>query len=186
MSRIKLKLLSIAVVALFLTFITQGTLAYYTTIGKATNVITSGGIEMRIHETGFGGVEFPTEGVYVIPGDVVTKEVKVESLCKEPFYLRVKIIYGIDSIVLPSEECFKLSINTEHWEYHDGWYYYKDVVDEGEITPYVFSEVEIVGEKVNNHYIGKTLTLTVDAQAVQAKNNPITEGRTYTASGWPK
>ena len=186
MSRIKLKFLSIAIVSLFLTLMTQGTLAYYTTLGKSTSVITSGGIEMKIHETGFGGVEFPVDGVYVIPGDVVTKEVKIESLCKEPFYLRVRVLYGIDSQVLPSEECFKLSINHEFWSYHDGWYYYNDVVEEGEMTPCVFSEVEIVGAKVDNSYIGKTLTLTVDAEAVQSKNNPITDGKTYTATGWPK
>lgn len=186
MKRIKLKLLTIAVVAMFLTFITESTLAFYTTVGISTNVITSGGIDMKIHETGFGGVEFPSEGVYVIPGDVVTKEVRVESLSKEPFYLRVRILYGINSYILPSEECFKLAINTEHWTYHDGWYYYNDVVEEGEMTPYVFSEVEIVGAKVDNSYIGKTLTLTVDAEAVQSKNNPITDGKTYTATGWPK
>jgi len=29
------------------------------------------------------------------------------------------------------------------------------------------------------------LTLTVNVQAVQSENNPITDGKTYTASGWP-
>ncbi len=186
MRRIKLKLLTIAVVAFFLTLVTQGTLAYYTTVGKATNVITSGGIDMRIHETGFGGVALPSDGVYLIPGDVVTKEVKIESLSAEPFYLRVKMVYGINSDTLPADDCFKLNINPEHWTYRDGWYYYNDVVEAGEMTPRVFSEVKIVGEKVDNGYIGKTLTLTVLAQAVQSKNNPLTDGKTYTAVGWPE
>ena len=186
MRKIKLKLLAIAVVAVFLTLITESTLAFYTTVGKATNVITSGGVEMRIVETGFGGVEFPKEGIYILPGDVVTKEVKVESLSTEPFYLRVKILYGVNSDVLPSDECFKLNINTDYWTYYDGWYYYNDEVESGETTPYVFSQVEIVGSAVGSEYIGKTLTLTVDAQAVQSKNNPIIDSKTYTAVGWPK
>ena len=59
-------------------------------------------------------------------------------------------------------------------------------MEPGETTPQVFSHVEIVGDKVDNRYIGKTLTLTVVAQAVQSENNPITGGETYTASGWPK
>ena len=50
----------------------------------------------------------------------------------------------------------------------------------------MFSHVEIVGDKVDNRYIGKTLTLTVVAHAVQSENNPITDGLTYTAAGWPK
>ena len=56
----------------------------------------------------------------------------------------------------------------------------------GETTPNVFSHVEIVGAKVDNRYIGKTLQLTVVAQAVQSENNPIDGDDTFTASGWPK
>ena len=59
------------------------------------------------------------------------------------------------------------------------------VVEPGATTPHVFSHVEIVGSKVDNRYIGKTLTLTVKAQAVQSENNPITDGDPSTAFGWP-
>lgn len=185
-NRIKSKLIVIALAAMLLTFITQGSLAYYTKIGKATNVITSGSIRMKIHETTDQGTEFPEEGVYIIPGDIVSKQVAVENYCDQPFYLRVRIVYGIDSQALPAEECFKLNINTEHWNFVDGWYYYKGVVEPGQTTPYVFSHVEIVGAKVDNRYIGKTLTLTVDAQAVQTKNNPVEGTDTHTAFGWPE
>ena len=95
------------------------------------------------------------------------------------------MVYGVDAQVLSAEDCFKLEIDETYWELHDGWYYYKGIVNPGEITPNVFSHVEIVGSKVDNSYIGKTLTLTVKAQAVQSENNPITDGITYTASGWP-
>ena len=80
----------------------------------------------------------------------------------------------------------KLNIDSTHWELHDGWYYYKGIVMPGETTPNVFSHVEIVGSKVATNHIGKTLSLTVNAQAVQSENNPITDGNVYTASGWPK
>jgi hypothetical protein len=88
--------------------------------------------------------------------------------------------------VLPVEDCFKLNIDEKHWLFHDGWYYYTGTVEPGETTPNVFSHVEIVGSKVDNRYIGKTLSLTVDAQAVQSENNPITDGKPHTALGWPK
>lgn len=186
MGKMKIKIVALALVAVLISMIAQASLAYYSTVGKVTNVVTSGNIQLIIHETTDQGKEFPEVGVYIIPGDVVSKEVTIENDCEHPFYLRVKIVYGVDSRELSAEDCFKLNINSEHWELHDGWYYYKDIVSPGETTPEVFSHVEIVGAKVDNSYIGKTLTLTVNAQAVQSENNPITSGNTYTASGWPQ
>ncbi|MBR2012855.1 MAG: hypothetical protein IJ995_01385 [Clostridia bacterium] len=186
MGKIKMKILVVALAATMMTFISTSTLAYYSTVGKATNVVTSGNIQFKIHEMTDQGKEFPKDGVYIVPGDVVSKKVSIESDCVHPFYLRVKMVYGIDAQELSSEDCFKLNINKDHWVPHDGWYYYTDIVDPGETTPDVFSHVEIVGSEVDNSYIGKTLILTVKAQAVQSENNPITDGNTYTASGWPK
>ena len=185
-NKLKAKCAVIALVAIALTFLTQGTLAYYSTVGKATNVVTSGNIQFIIHEMTDQGKEFPKEGVYIVPGDIVSKKVSIESDCEHPFYLRVKMVYGVDSQELTAEDCFKLNINEEHWVLHDGWYYYTGIVNPGETTPDVFSHVEIVGSKVDNSYLGKTLTLTVKAQAVQSENNPISDGNTYTASGWPR
>ena len=88
------RLLLIAITAILLTVLTQPSLAYYTTIGKATNVVTSGNIELQIHEKTADGSDFPEEGVYVIPGDIVSKQVSVENVCDHPFYLRVKLISG--------------------------------------------------------------------------------------------
>ena len=185
--KIKLKIAILAIVAIAVSFVMQGTLAYYTATGTATNVVTSGNIRFIIHETTDQGTEFPREGVYVMPGDIVSKKVTIESDCEHPFYLRVKMVYGIGSEELSSEDCFKLNINEENWIYHeDGWYYYNGIVEPGVTTPHVFSHVEMVGSKINNSYLGKTLTLTVDAQAVQSENNPVENGEYYNAFGWPE
>ena len=187
MGKIKLKIFVVALVAMLMAFISTSTLAYYSTVGKATNVVTSGNIRLLIHEMTDQGKEFPKEGVYITPGDIVSKRVTVENDCTHPFYLRVKMVYGVDSQYLSAEDCFKLNINYADWELHeDGWYYYKKILAPGETTPHVFSQVEIVGGGMGSSYIGKTLTLTVHAQAVQSENNPLTDGKTYTASGWPK
>ena len=183
--KIKLRLAAISLAAVILTLLTQGTLAYYTTVGKATNVVTSGNITLQINEMTDQGTPFPEEGVYITPGDVVSKIVTVENICEHPFYLRVKLVHGINFQELPSEDCLKLNIDDKNWTYKDGWYYYTGIVEPGETTPYIFSHVEIVGSKVDNSYIGKTLTLSVIAQAVQSQNNPIIDGDTTTASGWP-
>lgn len=184
--KIKIKIAVVALAAMAITLLSQTTLAYYQTVGKATNVVTSGNIQFKIHEKTDSGTPFPKEGVYIVPGDIVSKQVSIENDCEHPFYLRVKVVYGVNSQELTSEDCFKLNIQEKNWELHNGWYYYKGIVNPGETTPNVFSHVEIVGAKVDNSYIGKTLTLTVNAQAVQSENNPIQDGAYHTASGWPK
>jgi len=184
--KIKLKISVIAIVSIILTFLSQSTLAYYSTIGKATNVVTSGNIQFIINDLTDTGAEFTEKGIYITPGDVVGKKVNIQSDCDHPFYLRVKIVYGVDSQELSADDCFKLNIDENNWILHDGWYYYREAVQPYETTPNVFSHVEIVGAAVDNKYLGKTLQLTVVAHAVQSENNPIEDNKAYTASGWPK
>jgi len=117
---IKIRIVVVAVVAAMMAFISTSTLAYYSTVGKATNVVTFGNIQFIIHEMTDQGKEFPKEGVYIVPGDIVSKKVSIESDCEHPFYLRVKMVYGIDSQELTAEDCFKLNIDEEHWVLHDG------------------------------------------------------------------
>lgn len=186
MNKIKARLAVISLTAIILTFITESTFAYYTSFGRASNVITMGNIELKIHETTDSGTEFPEEGVYIIPGDIVSKRVNVENVGTNPFYLRMKVVYGIDSETLSSKEAFKLNIDESIWQLHDGWYYYKGVLEVGETTPDLFSHVEIVGSKVDNSYIGRTLSLTVKAHAVQSENNVAPIDAVYTVSGWPE
>ena len=186
MGKMKNKIFVLGICAVVMVLLTQKTVAYYTAVGKATNVITTGDISFEIHETTNLGGLFPSEGVIVLPGDVVSKQVSIESVCDQPFYLRVKIEYGIDSEVLGATDCFALNVDTVNWTEYDGWYYYNSIVEPGDETPYLFTEVEIVGSKVDNRYIGKTLTLDVIAQAVQSVHNPLVDGHVYTASGWPQ
>ena len=185
MGKRKLKLMTIAVAVILLTLLAQGTMAYFQMIGRSTNVVTSGAVRLLIHEFTKEGNPFPEDGVRIDPGDVVSKEVFVESDCAHPFYLRMKVEFGVDDEMLSAENCFLLDIDTAHWELHDGWYYYTEVVEPGESTAKLFTEVEISATEVDNRYLGKTLTLTVVAQAVQSENNPLTDGAVHTAAGWP-
>jgi len=183
---IRVKMLTAALLASLLTLMSQTTLAYYSTVGTATNVVTSGSIRFIIHETTDQGRPFPQAGIVIIPGDVVSKKVCMENDCAHPFYLRAKVISGINSEELSSEKCFQLDMNDEHWVRHDGWYYYTKIVDPGDTTEELFSRVKIVGPEVDNRYLGKMLTLTVTAQAVQSENNPIDKNAPFTAAGWPQ
>ena len=179
----KAKLLLVALAAILLTVLTQPSLAFYTTIGKTTNVVTSGDVQLKIHEKTADGSNFPIEGVYVIPGDIVSKQVTVENVCNHPFYLRVKLVSGTTNQALAPDDCLKININTQNWTAKDGFYYYNRILLPGELTEALFTEVEIVGSKVDQSHIGSTLSLTVNAYAVQSENNPA--DHPWDASGWP-
>lgn len=177
------RLLLIALAAILATILTQPTLAYYTTIGKATNVVTSGNISLEIHEKTADGSDFPAEGVYVIPGDIVSKQVSVENVCAHPFYLRVKLVRGATNETLSQEDAMKLDINTNEWTYQDGYYYYNSILQPGQVTVPLFTQVEIVGSQVDQSHAGSTLSLSVNAYAVQSENNPAEQP--WDAAGWP-
>lgn len=180
----RLRMLLIALAAILMTFFSQQTLAYYSTVGKATNVVTSGDIQLIIHEKTADGSDFPAEGVYIIPGDIVSKRVTVENVCNHPFYLRVKLVRGSDSETLSAEDAIKLDLNTQEWTVaEDGYIYYNVILEPGQTTVPVFTQVEIVGSKVDQNHIGSALSLTVNAYAVQSENNPAEHP--WDASGWP-
>ena len=177
------RLLLIAIAAILITVLTQPSLAFYTTIGKATNVVTSGNIQLQIHEKTADGSDFPAEGVYIVPGDIVSKRVSIENVCTHPFYLRVKLVSASTNAALSAEECLKMDIDTANWTYRDGFYYYNRILQPGETTPALFTQVEIVGSRVDQTHVGSMLSLTVNAYAVQSENNPA--DFPWEAAGWP-
>ena len=179
----KAKLLLIALAAILMTVLTQPSLAYYTTIGKATTVVTSGDIQLKIHEKTADGSDFPAEGVYIIPGDIVSKQVSVENFCGHPFYLRVRLVSSTTMEGVSAEECLNMNIDTANWTLVDGYYYYNHILQPGDFTTPLFTEVEIVGSKVDQSWVGSALNLTVKAFAVQSEHNPAEHP--WEAAGWP-
>ena len=146
-------------------------------------MVTSGDIQLQIHEKTADGNDFPAEGVYVIPGDIVSKRVSIENVCGHPFYLRVKVVSNSTNQALSADDCLKLDINTADWTFVDGYYYYTKILQPGETTPALFTQVEIVGSKVDQNHVGSMLSLTVNAYAVQSQNNPAEHP--WNAAGWP-
>lgn len=180
----KARALLVAFALLLVCNMTQETLAYYTVTGTATNVVTSGSIALKIHEQTKDGDPFPEQGIKVRPGDKVSKEVTVENTCGQPFYLRIKLANGVEKVSLPVEDVFAFDVNTADWTIHeDGCYYYNYILQPGQTTSALFKEVEIVRKHVDVRFSGRTLTLSVTAQAVQSKNNPA--AHPWDASGWP-
>ena len=76
-----------------------------------------------------------------------------------------------------------MDIDTATWTYVEGFYYYNQILQPGETTPALFTQGEIVGSMVDQTHIGSTLSLTVNAYAVQSEINPAEHP--WDASGWP-
>ena len=180
MRRNRIKIILLALAVAMLTLITQSTVAYYTTVGTAVNVITSGDISARIIEK-MGDGDFPQEGVYVMPGSLISKKVSVINTGGHSFWLRVKLTNAIDDETL-SSDVMELDLNLRDWiEGEDGFYYYKYQVQPGTETESLFTQVKIAGE-IDNSYLGKTLQITVSAYAVQSEHNGSSP---LEAAGWP-
>lgn len=177
----KIRIMVLALVAITVTFLMQGTVAYYTARGTETNVVTAGDVTLEIVEQ-HGDQAFPSDGVYIMPGKIVSKKVWVRNIGGHPFYLRIKLTNGIDDTAL-SADCFEIDFNSTDWTLRpDGYYYYNSVVEVGAETTRLFDQVKIAGS-MDNAYLGKTLSLTVDAEAVQSENNPA--DAPWLAAGWP-
>ena len=184
MDKRKRKILVTAVVIGLLTLFSPSTLAYYTVTGIATNVVTFGEFGMKILETTAIGAPFPKEGVHILPGETVSKEVAVRNICGHPFWLRVQLVKGSSKESLSAEDALQIvDLNDEQWTQRDGYFYYNRILAPGETTEPLFTRVHIPGDKVSQHDIGSVLTLTVKASAVQSDNN--TGEHPWEANGWP-
>ena len=191
----KKKILLLAVVAICLSIIASGTLAYFTAEDQVHNVITTNAVDIQIEEwqkTDEGLVSYPKdEPIRVMPGVTVSKIVTIKNMEAEA-YIRAKfdvVINGEDGDVmqLPPETLdgiITLTMNGEDWLRKDNeeWWYYADSVASGASTEAFFTEVVFDGPNMTNKYQNCTAQVIVKTQAVQTANNG---GSAMEAAGWP-
>ncbi len=185
MKKFKLKLFSLALIIIVLALVCQVRFVdmsfSYASNGSAASVVTSGNIKLDVYE-----VSPLEDGLTIIPGESIPWCVEVKNTGNHPFYLRVKLLITTTSTESVSQDCLLPELDEALWEYHDGWYYYKTVVPSDDVAIELFSTVTVNGAVVDNSYMNKQIEATVVAHAVQSDNNPIVDGKTFTASGWPK
>ena len=186
----KKKLVVFALIAILLAQGVSGTIAYFTAEDTARNVITTGGIDILLHETaileGSGGDSVPFEDVEgVMPGAEISKIVEVENIGESDAWIRVKVTKAIalsEGVTgEPDLSLVEIDFNTDDWtEGQDGYYYYNQPLEAGYITIPLFTTVTFDTE-MDNRYQGCVATIDVEAQAVQTANN----GQSATeALGW--
>lgn len=191
----KKKIISFALVISVLAMLATGTAAYFTAEGTATNVFTTGKIDVDVVETTLiDGEEADYEKILdkdgklaVMPSVTVSKIVKVEAQpeCADA-YIRVKVDKAIDmadDASNPNLDLIEIRFNageTGDWTEKDGWYYYKGTIKAGEKTEMLFDTVTF-SKDMGNEYQNATATINITAQAVQVAHNGDSA---LTAEGW--
>ena len=180
----KRKLLILSVLAICIATLAAGTLAYFTSEGKAHNVITTGGVKIAVQEWADENKQTPFEDLEgIMPGMTVTKIAEIKNTGASDAWVRVKVEKNIQlqGEGKPDTGLVELTLNTADWTEKDGYYYYTKVLKPGEVTAPIFTAVTFKPD-MGNEYQNATATVDVTAQAVQTANNGAT---VMDAQGWP-
>lgn len=190
----KKMMLSLAAAAMAGTLAVGGTLAWFTDTETATNVVTTGKVDIKLHE--YGGNEGTPAGEAttekglsysdVMPGDVFTKHVIIENVGNDA-YVRAKITVSGDEAILKTfategtqddiefgglEKVTWIPNDSENpTEYSATVEYSAEpgyMQKDAEWT--LFENITIPGEEWNNAFADSEFKIKVDVEAVQQKN----------------
>ena len=198
----KKRMLSLALMTIFISLMALGSAAYFTAEGRATNVIVTGEVDLTLtEESKTGEVIKDTEGNFiglrfekVMPGQTLDKHPMVENTGSQPFWLRVKVTCSLKNqlqedlpltIELEQQEIHMLTFNgrNENWVEKDGWLYYTKPLAVGDQVD-VFTSVTIAPQ-MGNEYQDADGQIDILAQAVKYKNNEHQED-VLSVLGWPE
>jgi len=186
----KLKNLILILLAVSCQFVVvHGSLAYFTKDTTTRNIITTGGVTIRVSE--YADEEkttpFPEEGVDgVMPTSSVTKIVELDNIGSSPAWVRimveksVKLADGTEA--QPDDSLIVLDIDDSAWTERDGWYYWNTALEPGDSTTPLFRHVSFAAS-IPDEYQHCTAEVSVIAQAVQTASNG---GSALDALGWPE
>ena len=187
----KRKLLLLSVMVICIAIAAVGTLAFFTTDAIAHNVITTGGVDIELHEYADEActTDYDTNKTGIMPGMTVDKYARIAlaegsagAWVRVRFEKKITFAAGNEHAQgkTPNLDLVELTMPEGWIAGNDGWYYLENPLTRN--TP-VFALTSVTFNKtMGNEYQNATAKVTVYAQAVQAANN----GKTVTAAtGWP-
>lgn len=185
----KKKIFVCALIAVCLSVVAYGTVAYFTYEETATNVVTAGNVRIELIELTInaeGGTE-PFAGPYdIVPGAAVSKIVAIKNVGFADAWVRISVTKTVELIDPTLTETdlslIGFEINEEYWTEMDGYYYYNTALGAGETTKPLFTEVTF-SPRMGNAYQNGRATIDVIAYATQKVHNGNT---VFEAAGWPE
>ncbi len=200
------KLIAIAaVIVIAAAAVVGGTLAWFTDADTATNVLTTGNIDITLTETAVDGqtatvnpkgLDIPD----IMPGDTVHKDPKITNNSgTESAWIRAKFTVANTStpgtaasgaLIDPIVTAIDLDIDDAVWlKGNDGWYYLKAALPAtGTNSVYFFEEIEFVGATFGNAYQNASFNVVINVQATQVDNQALPAAPVltdYQGLGWP-
>ncbi len=172
--------------------------AYLFAAGRVAteNIITYGTLTMKLHETDGNGDPVSMNGSPILrltgaPRETVRRKITVENTCDEEMYLRMRLSIGGTSddgkTFMLSEQEVECAANAAGgWQTGgDGWYYYTAVLMRRSITEPLLKDNQLLfyTDEIAKTHPNRELTLSVEVQAVQSKNNGADA---LHAQGWPE
>lgn len=161
----KKTILTTSLLLLLTAVLTTVTVALFTSENHVDNVITTGGIDIRINGLLDNGVNGHGN---LKPGDLSEKSVTVENIGNNDAYVRVSVALEWANGEL-SNDVIVPNYDTENWINRGGYWYYNQCLKAGEETPVLFDSVSFSSE-AGNSYMNAMLNVTVEASAIQAAN----------------
>lgn len=159
-----LKLL-IIVAAFLLVNMGFGTLAYFTDSKYTAATMKAGTVDIKIHEN----------------FNPPIKEIKIENVGTKRSYVRVKAVpvwqeevngKWVDTSLNPDNVIITVdNISNGKWVLSNGFYYYKGILNSGELTEPQLKLTVSYNQDTISQYKGKRLKLRVYGEAVQASND---------------
>lgn len=185
----KKRITFIATVVICLAILATGTLAYFTDAQQVHNIITSGNIKIALEEFFPDAVPGEEENTMVltgvVPGQTITKEVRVQNTGVGDAWMRVRLTTRFENADLATQingkDVVSIGLLDGWTEGDDGWYYYNEIVSAQDYTTHLFKEVTFAPE-MGNEYQNQSVSIFVEAEAVQAANNGTD---VMDAAGWP-
>ena len=163
--------LSLAAAAMVGTLAVGGTLAWFTDTETATNVVTTGHVDISVIEKDKADKEYTVQddaglkldGKYV-SNATVDKFVKVQNnKGSNKAWIRV-------AIDLPEKmQGAELILDSNKWTFNEGYYYYADPVEAGAMTDALITGVKLPnwGNDMTDQGLNDGLDIIVNAEAVQ-------------------
>lgn len=152
------------VICLLATAVIGTTLAYFTDSDDVTNTFTVGNVDITLTEPAWDA-KYPSGTAHVYPGEVVDKDPTVSNVGESACLVRVSVT-GWDCFGAEAGDIVPGTLG-RNWELHDGYYYYKEVLEPEGSTSAVFGKVTIP-TGITNETEG-TFALDVFAEAVQSE-----------------
>ena len=176
----KKKILACALIAICLSMVAYGTTAFFSYRIITTNVITAGNVLV-----GFDNNDY-AHPVDIVPGTTASRSVQITNIGYGAAWVRIQLDKEI--ILAPGVEGeadtshVTYEIHDEFWTERDGWFYYLKVLEPGETTEPIFTEVSF-SANMSNMYQKSQSKINVLVHAVQQLHNGES---VFEAAGWPE